>query len=463
MNLEENNNNQEFQSAEERVATLQNNIEEPITEPTTEAIEIPQTPKKKNKHIKPIIITGLLTTIILVLCFVFIINRGESQIVPTATEKATSNLSASDVYTESKDVSLATINPTKNDQSGLLIKNGAVVTVRDSKIYKQTGETSDNTKITETGLNSAAIVSYGSEVKFTNTKTETTIDYANGLFISGEKAKANLIDTDIYTYGYGSNGVVVSTKGYLETNHASIVTKVKAAPAIVLTHKQSTALLTENTMIETNGSSSPAFHTKGTLTGKSISVTSNGSRIAEIEGGIFTLEDSMLIANGAPNNAKENPSAFNITGEESTIKITNTNININRRMPYFNTAIIFDLVNASNSKITLKNTTINQGSKNLMSLTNSKGTFIADALQINGTITLDNTSSLTIELKNNTLLMGNINTDNSSNEVTLKLDKTSKLILDSDTYVQTLENENPENTNIICNNYKLYVNGVSIN
>ena len=132
-------------------------------------------------------------------------------------------------------------------------------------------------------------------------------------------------------------------------------------------------------------------------------------------------------------------------------------------MPFFDTAIIFDLNNATNSNITLKNTTINQGSKELINLTNSKATFNADSLQINGGITLDNSSSVTINLKNNTLLMGNINKDNTSKNVTLKLDKTSKLILDSDTYVTALENENPDNSNIICNNYKLYVNGVSIN
>lgn len=464
MNPEQNNN--EFQSAEERVMMLQNNIVEQPTEVVTEApvIEQPQRViKQPKKSKKTIIIAVALILILLVLGYIFLFKKDNNQIIPTETEEITSNLNASDVYISSKDVSLATINPTKPDQSGLLVKNRAVVTVRDSKIFKQMGETSDSTNITETGLNSATVVSYGSEVKFTNTKTETTIDYANGLFISGEKAKANLIDSEIQTYGYGSNGIVVSTKGYLETNHVTIITKVKAAPAVVLTHNQSTALLTENTMIETNGSSSPAFKTKGTLTGKSISVTSNGSRIAEIEGGIFTLNDSMLIANGAPNNPKENPSAFLIEGEESTIKITNSNININRRMPFFDTAIIFDLNNATNSNITLKNTTINQGSKQLMNLTNSKATFNADSLQINGGITLDNNSSITINLKNNTLLMGNINKDNTSKNVTLKLDKTSKLILDSDTYVTALENENPDNSNIICNNYKLYVNGVSIN
>lgn len=465
----EQNNNQEFQSAEERVMIFQNSIGEQSTQPVSEQQE--ETPiieqpkpiiKQKKKHTKEIIITTIITIIVLVIAFALLVKRGETNIVPTVTEKATSNLQASDVYTDSQDVSLATINPTKKDQSGLLVKNGATVTVRDSKIYKQNGETSDSSQITVTGVNSAAVVSYGSEAKFTNTKTETTIEYANGLFISGEKAKANLIDTEIYTYGYGSNGIVVSTKGYLETNHATITTKVKSSPAIVLTHKQSTALLTENTMLETNGSSSPAFLTKGTVTGKNISVTSNGSRIAEIEGGIFTISDSMLIANGAPNNNKENPSAFYITGEESNIKVTNSSININRKMPYFNTAIIFDLVDA-NSTITLKNTTINQGSKQFVNLTNSTGTFIADAMQLNGSLTIDDTSTLNVELKNSTFIMGSINTENKSGKVTLKLDASSKLILDGDTYITELDNANPDNTNIIFNNYKLYVNGTPIN
>ena len=56
-----------------------------------------------------------------------------------------------------------------------------------------------------------------------------------------------------------------------------------------------------------------------------------------------------------------------------------------------------------------------------------------------------------------------INSDNSAKEITLKLDKTSKIKLTGDTYVTSLEDEDESYSNIDFGSYKLYVNGTAIN
>ena len=47
-------------------------------------------------------------------------------------------------------------------------------------------------------------------------------------------------------------------------------------------------------------------------------------------------------------------------------------------------------------------------------------------------------------------------------EITLKLDKTSKIKLTADTYVTNLEDADKSYSNIDLNGYKLYVNNVEI-
>ena len=87
-----------------------------------------------------------------------------------------------------------------------------------------------------------------------------------------------------------------------------------------------------------------------------------------------------------------------------------------------------------------------------LNMTNQKAT---------GDIVVDEISSLTMNLSDGSSFKGAINNSNTG-EVTLKLDKTSKITLTGDTYVKSLENADTTNSNINLNGYKLYVNGVEL-
>lgn len=58
---------------------------------------------------------------------------------------------------------------------------------------------------------------------------------------------------------------------------------------------------------------------------------------------------------------------------------------------------------------------------------------------------------------------GTINAENTANNITLKLDKTSSIKLTGDSYITSLETEDTTYSNINFNGYKLYVDGVAIN
>ena len=80
---------------------------------------------------------------------------------------------------------------------------------------------------------------------------------------------------------------------------------------------------------------------------------------------------------------------------------------------------------------------------------------------VEGDIILDSLSSLTMELESS-YYMGAINPANTAKSVSVTLDTTSNLILTNDTYLTTLTNADPTNTNIYSNGYKLYVAGEEV-
>ena len=90
-------------------------------------------------------------------------------------------------------------------------------------------------------------------------------------------------------------------------------------------------------------------------------------------------------------------------------------------------------------------------------------TLNANNQELSGNIELDNLSSITINLNENSTLESTINANNNAKDVTLKIDKSSKLTLTGDTYVTSLEDEDISYSNINFNGYKLYVNGTAIN
>lgn len=412
---------------------------------------------------KALIAIGII--IVFIIAFIIvgnIIKPSSAKIAPTANEKATSELNANKVYDESTDISLATISSSKNDYSAILVKDEAVVTLRESNIKKYNGLISDHTKQEETGLNSTIAVSYGSKLKITDTKIETTTDYTNGIYASGPKAKVELIDSDILGYGTYSNGIVSSTSSHIEVQHSNITTKFKYSPAVIVTDEKGKVDLMNNVMLETNGNSSPLFKSSGTITMTDSTGNADGSRFAILNGGNVSITNSTLKSAGANDTEEEKASGFQIKGKdkETTLKIKDSSVNINPQKPYFNYASVFDIIETK-ANITLNNVQLYYGSNNIISMTNSDVKLNLEKQSIKGNIKIDEKSKLSINLKNSSLETS-LNTLNTNNNISLSLDNTSTLILNSNIYVKEFNNENKDNNNIILNGYNIFVNGTPI-
>ena len=72
-------------------------------------------------------------------------------------------------------------------------------------------------------------------------------------------------------------------------------------------------------------------------------------------------------------------------------------------------------------------------------------------------IIVDSISSLKMSMSNSSNYVWAINSQNQSNNVTVRLDKSSTWTLTADSYITSLDNEVSDNSNINLNGYKLII------
>ena len=159
---------------------------------------------------------------------------------------------------------------------------------------------------------------------------------------------------------------------------------------------------------------------------------------ADVGTSTFTAKDSKII-----NNKGE---IFFITNTNTVITLENNTITNNDSDGAF--------LKATTAKW---GTSGSNGGNVTLNMTNQKafGDFI-----------IDNISTLTLAMKNGSVIVGSIDKDNQAKNVALTMSSDSVLSLTADTYLDSLTNDDNTNTNIYSNGqYKLYVNGkeVSIN
>lgn len=90
-------------------------------------------------------------------------------------------------------------------------------------------------------------------------------------------------------------------------------------------------------------------------------------------------------------------------------------------------------------------------------------TLIMNNQNVDGNIVVDSISTLDMTMESGSYYEGSINANNSAQNITLKLDASSKIKLTGDSYVTSLEDEDLSYANIDFNGFTLYVNGVAIN
>lgn len=370
---------------------------------------------------------------------------------------------------------------TTADESAILVSGGASATIDGATVTKSSGDSSNTENSEFYGVNSGILVQESSTATIKSATISTSAKGSNAVFSTGEDSKIYISDSKITTTGESSSrGLDATYGGYIEADNVTVSTQGGSCAALATDRGEGT-VIAKNSNLTTNGSGSPVIYSTGNISITNTKGTANGSQMTVIEGkNSATVKNSTLTASGKGNRNDVDQCGVMIyqsmsgdAGEGTgTFTAENSSLSISSDSDYYKTAPMFFVTN-TDAVINLTNTKLSYGSQTLLSAkgtsewgtSGSNGgnvTLNATNQELSGNITADKISTVTISLKSSTYT-GAINSDNSAKEISLTLDKSSKITLTGDTYVSSLNDEESTYSNINFNGYKLYVNSKAIN
>lgn len=390
-----------------------------------------------------------------IIFFTFLRLHKKDKIVPTAEELKPTEYKRVKYENASEIVNYGTCVSKSEDETCYLVVDQAMLTLKNSKITKEEGDSTNLEETINNGLNSSIVVTYDSLAKIEQSQINTSAEGAIGIFVNGRKAKTEIYNTNINTLSNTSAGIAVSNSGAITGDHVTINTKVKNSPAILVSKNKGDIELS-NSMLETNGAGSPIISTEGNAKLFDTTGTANGSRIAILKNNanVVLKNSSFRVSGGSNEEYSESGVLIYSDQKENNVvfQSINSSLNINQNLPYYKFAHFF-IVDKTNAEIDLENTALNFGSNKFLKATNSNITINLKSQVIYGEIELEN-SKISLNMIDHSSYTGFIN----NNESTVYLSKDSELNLTGDTYIKELKNDNPTNSNIQLNGYHLYVN-----
>ena len=404
---------------------------------------------------KIIIYIVLALVLLLAILFIFLHFQHKDHIVPTKEELKPTDFKRVKYENASEIVNYATCVSKTSDENCYLIVDRAMLTLKNSKVTKEDGDTTDVNSSLNNGLNSAILATYDTIAKIEQSAINTSAEGATGIFANGRQSSVEVYNTKISTLSTASPGLAVSNSGSIKGDHVTINTKVKQSPALRIA-KSGGSIELEKSMLETNGSGSPIIDAEGNVKITETTGSSGASRIAVIKnkGNVVINNSSLLVSGGTNEDYPESGVLiYSDNKKDNTVfQSINSSLNINQSLPYYKIAYFF-VVDKATAEIDLESTALNFGSNKLLKLTNSDLTINLKNQVIYGNIEIEN-SNLNLNMIANSSYTGAINNGKTS----IYLSKDSELNLTGDMHIKELKNDDQSNKNITTNGYHLYVN-----
>ncbi len=389
---------------------------------------------------------------------------GSSDSVYSGTRSAKTTFSETTTQTKETYIS------STSSENAVLVTKGKV-TLENPTISKTGDESSEESDFY--GTNAAVLATSGS-IKITGGVIETNASHANAVFAYND-GSIELSDTSIKTSGNNSGGIMVTGGGSLTANNISVETTGNSSAAI-RSDRGGGDLVVKGGSFKTSGMGSPAIYSTANISVSDAILTSTSSEGVVIEGSnsvyleSVNLTDTNVTLNGnsetyknifiyqsMSGDAKEGTGVFTannssfLTNQGDTFFITNTTAKIVLSGNSFvNTDAASAFLRAQSGK--WGTTGKNGGTVDLT----------LDGQVVEGDIVLDEISTLTLTLKNDSHYMGAINTKNIAKSISVSISEDSTFVLAGDTYLTSLDNAIENNNNIYSNGHTLYVDGEKI-
>lgn len=406
-------------------------------------------------------------------------SSNEMQIEETTTVNSSSDsIDASAVLevTDTQTLTNQDLTSTNEDENVILVTDGGDLTLTDSTITKESGDTSDTESSEFYGLNAAILVQEGSTLSISDTDISTSAQEANGIFATGEDASITVSNVTITTTEDSSRGLDATYGGTIIADNVEISTSGSHCAAVATDRGEGTITVT-NSVLNTAGKGSPSIYSTGNITVSDSTGTATDASCAVIEGkNSITIENTTLYAQGVGRTddgidncgvmiyQSQSGDADEGTG---TFTATDSTLEILEDSTVYDTTPMFFVTN-TDAIINLENTTLNYGSGKLIVVSGNDGewgsvgsnggnlTFNATNQTLTGDIYVDEYSTLSLILKSSTLT-GTVNADNSASQLDISLDSDSKWVVTGDSYITTLTLADEDDLSCIDDNgYTIY-------
>lgn len=425
---------------------------------------------------KPTAIYAVINVVGTILLVCALVLSSNTLLFNNASSNNTSQITTEGVVdvSDSQELSNKTLSATSSDESAIVVNDGGSLNATGLTISKS-GDSSNTENSEFYGLNAAVLVQKESEATIKNTTIKTSATGANAIFSTGENATLNVSNTKITTTGDSSRGLDATYGGTINANKVTITTSGQHCAAVATDRGEGTVTV-KNSILNTNGKSSPCVYSTGTISVSDSKGTATNSSCAVIEGkNSITLNNTKLTSYGVGrvDDGIDNCGVMiyqSMSGDASegtgTFSATDSTLTISKKSKVYETSPMFFITN-TDAVINLENTKLNYGSNQLVTVSGNDGewgsqgsnggnlTLNATNQTLNGNISVDNISTASFILKSSTLT-STINSENNAKKVNLSLDSSSKWVITGDSYVTTLTLENNDLSLIEDHGYTIY-------
>ncbi len=370
-----------------------------------------------------------------------------------------------------EDASEVTYTSDGDQENAVRIEGDVEVTLTNIAVNKTAGEAGSGDTSNFYGNNAALLATDGAEVTIDGITVTTTAIGANGIFSYGEGTIVTVSDATVSTSENSSGGIMVTGGGTMYVYDSEIETQGGSSAALRTDRGGGTLVVDGGTYIA-NGNGSPAVYSTADVTVSNATLTATGSEAIVVEGkNSVTLIDSdvtgnmvkddvenlqnVMIYQSMSGDADTGTSSFSMEGGSLTanngdmIYVTNTSAII------YLSEVDMSLYNDVLLKI------VGNDARNGWGVVGSNGgtvTFKAENQMLEGKIIVDEISSLSMTMADDSSFTGSINEDNEGGSVSLTIESGSTWTLTSDSYITEFDGAMAD---VITNGYTLFVSGVA--
>jgi hypothetical protein len=298
-----------------------------------------------------------------------------------------------------------TFGATLTNQSAVYVLNSGKLTMSNCTITK-TGDATSTDSASQYGTNAGVLVKSAGSVTMTGGTVTTNAKGANGLFATGTNSAITMNGGSINASGGNAHGVDVTYGGSITLVNVDVTSNGASSSTLATDFGGGTVTVTGGTIIAAStesSSHSAGIYSTGVITVNDASVSSLGDNGGVIDGANSIILNNTILS-GAKNGVKLWKTA-KMNGS-ATVTLTGGSITASGGDAFYITG---ETGNAASANITLKDgAVVSASSGRIMNVyKSSTGTLVADyEPSLTGDMYSDSTSTLSVTLKNSTMLTG---------------------------------------------------------